>query len=155
MQQTPRWLVRIAPFGLLASVFFIADAVPSDGSAGALPQAIPYGLFAVCALLSALNGRRLSAIARTPALVGVGTFSYSLYLIHEPIVHLMHALLGQRQFTPAEQFLVYECGVLPLCVGLGYIFYRLVERPLVQRGRLVFKRARVPALVQPSPFEGN
>ena len=98
---------------------------------------------------------KFRAVARMPALVGVGAFSYSLYLIHEPIVHLAYAMFRQRQLTPPQQFLVYECGVLPLCVVLGYVFYRLVERPLVQCSRFVFKQPSVPALAQPSAIEGN
>jgi peptidoglycan/LPS O-acetylase OafA/YrhL len=128
--------------------------IPSDGSTGLIPAVIPWGFVAFFALLAALNDGRLSAIARTPALVGVGAFSYSLYLIHEPVVHLAYAMLRQRDLTTAQQFLVYECGLLPLCVGLGYVFYRLVERPLVQRSRLVF-RPQVATIAQPSPFEGT
>jgi peptidoglycan/LPS O-acetylase OafA/YrhL len=154
-QRTPRWLSRISPWGLLASVLLVAFTLPSDGGAGLLPPVIPWGFLAFFALVSALNAPRLSAVARTPALVRVGAFSYSLYLIHEPIVHLAYALFRQRLLTPGEQFLVYECGVLPFCVGLGYVFYRLVERPLVQRGRLLFKRAPVAALVPAAPFEAN
>jgi len=152
LQRTPRWLSRCAPWGLLASLLLVALTVPSDGSTGLLPPMIPRGLVAFFALLAALSDGRLSAVARAPALVGVGAFSYSLYLIHEPFVHLAYGMFRQRQLTPAQQFLVYECGVLPLCVGLGYVFYRLVERPLMQRSRLVF-RPQVPALVQPSPLE--
>jgi peptidoglycan/LPS O-acetylase OafA/YrhL len=154
-QDTPRWLLRWGPWGLLASVLLVAFTVPSDGRPGLLPPQIPWGVVAFFALLSALNDRRLSAVARTPALVGVGAFSYSLYLIHEPFVHLAYAMFRQRLLTPAEQFLVYECGVLPVCVGLGYVFYCLVERPLVQRSRLVFRPPPAAALVQSSPFEGN
>jgi peptidoglycan/LPS O-acetylase OafA/YrhL len=153
-QRTPRWLLRSAPWGLLSSVLLIAVAAPSDGSPGLVPRVIPYGLFAFFALTSALNSPRLSACARTPAFVGVGAFSYSLYLVHEPIVHLAYEMFKQLQLTPRTELLVYECGVLPVCVGLGYVFYRLVERPLVNRGRLVFKRPAVPALVPPSPSEG-
>ena len=155
-QSTPRWLVRCSPWGLLASVLLVAFTVRSDGGAGLLPAMIPWGFVAFFALLAVLTSRRLSAVARAPALVGVGVFSYSLYLIHEPVVHLAYALFRQRQLTPAEQFLVYECGVLPLCVALGYVFYRLVERPLVRRSRLVFKRAPVVAAIVPqSPLEGS
>jgi len=139
-QQTPRWLIRLSPWGILASVLLLAIAGPSDGRSGLVPRVIPCGLGAFFALLGALNNPRLSTLARQPALVGVGAFSYSLYLIHEPIVHLAYAMLSQLQLTPGQSFVVYEGGVLPFCVGVGYLFYRLVERPLLQRGRRVFKR---------------
>jgi peptidoglycan/LPS O-acetylase OafA/YrhL len=149
---TPSWLLRCGPWGLLASFLFVAIAVPSDGSVSALPPFVPSGLLAFFALLTALNSHRLSAIARMPALVGIGAFSYSLYLVHEPLVHLAYEMLKQKELTPAQQFLAYECVALPLCVGIGYAFYRLVEYPLVQRSRLAFKH-KVPALVQLPPIE--
>ena len=153
-QRTPRWLVRCSPWGLLAALLLVAVTVPSDGGPGPLPASIGWGFVVFFALLAALNDGLFSAVARTRVLVGVGAFSYSVYLIHEPIVHLAYALFRQRQLTPAQQFLLYECVILPLCVALGYAFYRLVEHPFVQRTRLVF-RPRPPALAQPSPFEGT
>ena len=152
-QSTPGWLVRYCRWGLLASVLLVAITVPSDGGTGFLPPMIPWGFVALFALLAALHDRQLSAVARMPALVAIGAFSYSLYLIHEPIVHLAYALFRQLPLTPAEQLVTYECALLPFCVGLGYVFYRLVERPLVDRARLVFKRQPAPALVQPSRVE--
>ncbi len=74
---TPRWLVRFSPWGLLGSLVLLGGAVPSDGKDALLPPMIPWGFVAFFALLAALNSKRASAIARTPALVGVGAFSYS------------------------------------------------------------------------------
>ena len=143
---TPRRLIRAAPWGLLASLLFVVATVPSDGSEGAMPMVIPWGLVAFFALISTLTNRRLSRFARTPAFVRIGVFSYSLYLTHEPIVHLAYALFEQHKPTPAVQFLVYECGLVPVCVGIGYVFYRIIERPFVQRGRVLFTRTPLPAL---------
>ncbi len=139
-QTTPHWLIRSAPWGLALSIALVAIAVPSDGSPGVLPPAISWGSVAFFMLLSVLNNDWLSSIARTRALVAVGAFSYSLYLIHEPIVHLAYGMLRQIGLTPAQQFAVYECVLLPICVVFGYAFYRLVELPTVQWGRAVFKR---------------
>lgn len=139
-QTTPRWLIRAAPWGLAFSVGLVAITVPSDGSPGVLPPAISWGSVAFFVLLSVLNDARWSSVARTNGLVAVGAFSYSLYLIHEPIVHVVYGMMRQITLTPAQQFAIYECAVLPICVVMGYAFYRLVELPAVRRGRAVFKR---------------
>jgi peptidoglycan/LPS O-acetylase OafA/YrhL len=152
-QRTPRWVSRFSPWGLLASILLVGFTVPSDGSPALFSPAIPWGFLVFFALVSALSDSILSNIARLPVLVKVGTFSYSLYLIHEPIVHLAYAMIGQHQLTPGEQFFIYECGVLPVCVGIGYLFYRLVEHPLLRRSHLVFKRPPARAVVDPSPLQ--
>jgi peptidoglycan/LPS O-acetylase OafA/YrhL len=134
-RRTPRRLVQVSPWGVLASVLMVVVMGPSQESPGLIPRVVSYGLLAFFSLLSALHSPRLSAIARLPALVTVGAFSYSLYLIHQPLVILTFALLDQRRLSPAQSFFVSECVVFPFCVGLGYAFYRLVERPLMRHAR--------------------
>lgn len=136
---TPRWLVKICPYGLLASIVLVAAVIPSDGSAGQFATIVPLWCVAFFILLSALHSRPLSRLFHSRALVGVGAFSYSLYLIHEPVVRVAYSMLRQLELRPSVQFLVYQGVLLPACVGLGYIFYRAVERPLLRRSRLVFK----------------
>jgi len=153
-RETPRWLVRAAPWGLAASVLLVAFGGPSDSGDGPVPRLVAYGMVAFFWLLSALNSPRFSSFARLPVFVRVGAFSYSLYLIHEPIVHLAFTLFGQLHLTPPQSFLVYECGVLPFCVGVGYLFFRLVERPLLRRAGRIFKRTPVSSL-RPSLLGGT
>jgi len=137
----------------VVAISVVLLAVPTDGRPGPIPPMIPWGFVSFFALVSVLHDRRLSALARTRPLVSLGVFSYSLYLIHEPIVHVAYALLSQRHFTAGQQLAVYEGALLPLCIGLGYVFYRLVERPLVRRSHLVFKRSASPAQARSSPLE--
>jgi peptidoglycan/LPS O-acetylase OafA/YrhL len=136
----------------LIGVILIGALIPTDFSAGVVPRIVPFGWFAFFALLLVLNDPFISKLARTPALVKVGSFSYSLYLIHEPFVHIAYALISRRQLSPAAQLLVYELIVMPLCVVLGYVFYLLVERPFVRRSRLVFKR--LPSLAKTANVRG-
>jgi peptidoglycan/LPS O-acetylase OafA/YrhL len=152
---TPGWLVHNSRWGLLAGGVFVAVVAPSASGSGLLPVALSWGIFAFFALLCALHDPLLSALARKRAVMSVGAFSYSLYLIHEPFVHLAYGLFGQLRLSPAAQFLVYECGVLPACVALGYLFYRCVERPLTARARFVFKPAPRPPLAEPAQLAPN
>lgn len=71
-------------------------------------------------------------------LAGVGLISYSVYLIHEPLVKELYTWFPGRQGWDA--FLTYSVGFTLLMVLAGYIFYRLVERPSIRWGRKLLQR---------------
>ncbi len=68
----------------------------------------------------------------SPYVVRLGTFSYSLYLVHFPLLSLLHLWIRPLNLPPVEQL-----GFL-LSVGTGvslilaYIFYILFERPFMR-----------------------
>lgn len=64
-------------------------------------------------------------------LLAVGKFSYSLYLVHWPIVTKLNALLLSRPLTPVAREVALWGAGLPLCLLAAYIFYLLCERPFV------------------------
>ena len=65
-------------------------------------------------------------------LVGIGAFSYSLYLIHQPIVGLLvEAMQWKRLHLSTGSIWGFSFAALPLVVGLGYLFYLLFERPFI------------------------
>jgi len=74
-----------------------------------------------------------SAIGSLPAirwLGPVGVWSYSLYLIHAPILSRLHNLA--IRYAPAESALyaVQWLVSLAIAIGAGWLFYRAVEAPL-------------------------
>jgi peptidoglycan/LPS O-acetylase OafA/YrhL len=72
-----------------------------------------------------------SRIARLLAVAG--TFSYSLYLLHVPILsRLMN--LNRRHFAPSEPAFAAGWSLsVVLAVAGGWLLWRAVERPLEQR----------------------
>ena len=93
------------------------------------------GLIAA-ALLVAL--RSLHARPRTPwnpvtwleteMLVTLGFFSYSLYLVHYPIVSALHVLMHGRGLTPQHELALILGAGVPLALALSYLFYLAFER---------------------------
>jgi peptidoglycan/LPS O-acetylase OafA/YrhL len=74
----------------------------------------------------------LARLFTSRPLARMGKFSYSLYLIHFPIIAVFyHALY--THVSPEATFLILLLGVAPLTVGLAYLFHCLVERPFVSR----------------------
>lgn len=101
----------------------------------------------------------LASIAPQPALTGVrallhrgalalgsiGTVSYSIYLWHEPFgrhsARILFKLMGMS-VQPAWGYAVLMVIYTATSIGLGYLFYRLIETPFLRyRDRLQNKDA--------------
>lgn len=63
-------------------------------------------------------------------LVWIGLWSYSLYLVHSPLLGLGNILVLKHApgLSIKERFLVEVVVVLPLALVASYVFHRLVER---------------------------
>lgn len=71
-----------------------------------------------------LNSPRAQVVLTRPWILWLGSRSFSLYLIHEPIVVSVALLLGED--PPLWQVLVLS---LPLSLAVSEIFFRIIERP--------------------------
>jgi peptidoglycan/LPS O-acetylase OafA/YrhL len=79
--------------------------------------------------------RRLVRLLDTPPLRGLGSFSYSLYLTHAPIViAVAYGLVLGRVPPGAPTFLVLTAILVPLTVGFARLFAAVFELPF-QRHR--------------------
>jgi peptidoglycan/LPS O-acetylase OafA/YrhL len=120
----PAWALACIAVGGLALVRF--------GSGNGLVHDLATSVAAFCVLLLAIDpGSAVSRFLSTPWLVRVGVFSYSLYLVHAPILALLWFALRPLQLSPDATF-----GILVLCapllVGLAYGFHLLFERPFMR-----------------------
>lgn len=76
------------------------------------------------------NSHRLNSALPTRVLAHVGDFSYSLYLVHWPIIAFMkNAWLGSDPLLPLEMRL----SALALSFSLAYLLYRVIEDPIRKR----------------------
>jgi len=65
--------------------------------------------------------------------VFLGKFSYSLYLVHAPILAWLHLHVRVRTYSETVACLwMFGLGV-PLCILASYLFYLLCERPFVSQ----------------------
>jgi peptidoglycan/LPS O-acetylase OafA/YrhL len=91
---------------------------------------------------SRLEQRRRSVIVRmleTRASTGLGQMSYSLYLIHYPILAVLYLALADRGIAPVAIFALLLTVGTAVILGVTYAFHRAFERP--------FMRAPGPARV--------
>ena len=102
------------------------------------------GTAAAC-LLAALSGAGTSATKRFlqhRTLVGTGHFSYSIYLVHAPILavgwlYVVHPLHWSRNAS----FVMMIVTVVPVAIAASYGFYLLIERPFMNRRAAVAARS--------------
>lgn len=96
-----------------------------------------WGAGAVTLLVMTIGSPRADRLLSIPPCVWLGRVSYSLYLIHVPLltaaIHLAHGWLPLP--------LTVAC-VIPLALACAGLMYRLVEQPSIQLGR------RLAALAQ-------
>ncbi|MBG0827852.1 acyltransferase [Planomonospora sp. ID67723] len=85
----------------------------------------------------ALRERRLPRF-----LVWLGLVSYSVYLLHHPMLRLAHAVLGDVRSMGTAAQLGLTAGFVALVLGLSWATYRYVELPMQNLGRRIVRRSR-------------
>lgn len=90
---------------------------------------------------------------RRPLLKGLtwlGAISYSVYLIHQPLIWIISAHRLHFPSTPQGYF---EAGLLrlPLLIFLGYLFHLLFERPFMPGRPRTERQAEIAAAISPAP----
>jgi peptidoglycan/LPS O-acetylase OafA/YrhL len=127
------WAVAVALAAALA-----AAQVVDVGRAFALFGYSAVGLLSACVLLLALVDERgpLAAVLRSAALQRAGGVAYGLYLLHQPVQGLAHALVlgaAPRLGTAAEA--AVTAGAFAASFALAELSWRVLERPLVALGQ--------------------
>lgn len=109
---------------LMTSSFWILQANPNiPDSVVSASRLLQVGGAALVVII-ALSWEKATYRLRGNVLQWLGSRSFSLYLIHDPIVSTTALVLGAPE-TPFVTLVI----ALPLSVGFAEIFFRLVERP--------------------------
>ena len=87
-----------------------------------------------------------------PAIVTLGAFSYSLYLVHYLILQKMHFILHKHQYSDYLQFTFLTLIGVPICLFASYLFFLAFERPFLntKKHETMAETARDAALL-PAP----
>ncbi len=91
------------------------------------------GCAAACLLVHCAGNPPLARWLGARPLVWLGRFSYSLYLVHAPIVAALFVLLQSWSLSPAlNQLLLLGLGI-PITLALAYAFFMVFERPFLNQ----------------------
>ncbi|BDI28761.1 hypothetical protein CCAX7_008120 [Capsulimonas corticalis] len=136
-QQWRQWRDKL-PWTALAMVFFGMIGFGSlifgwKRLVSVMPIAdLVTGLGACCLLIAASQARSgvVTRILSLRPLVAIGSFSYSLYLIHWPILELAQQhLIDPSHLSDTGKFLAYAIAIWPPIIGVSYLYYRCFELP--------------------------
>jgi peptidoglycan/LPS O-acetylase OafA/YrhL len=80
-------------------------------------------------------GRRLREALSASYLMRLGAFSYSLYLIHMPIMVVTSELVRETGLAPLARLGLQAVIVLPATVAIAYLFHLAFEKPFMSSGQ--------------------
>jgi peptidoglycan/LPS O-acetylase OafA/YrhL len=108
--------------GLAFAGFWFSDSTSFPGCNAAIPV-----VATALVIVGGANARRLpQRMLSVRPMVFIGTISYSLYLVHWPVLLIVQAAVGSRATLPLWATVLLAV----LCVPLAWFLYRFVETPL-------------------------
>ena len=108
-------------------------------------------LVAACLLIAgACEGNNIvKAVIGWKPLAFVGTFAYSIYLIHAPLIHMVWLFIARPLHrSDTTTFVLLVAVGVPLIVACSYGFYLVCERPFVSTKR---KDTLAPSTINGAP----
>lgn len=126
--RAPNWVLWVG-FVTFAGLTII-------GLGGAFGSTFACGIATFFVLLLALNEQGFVHRALSAHwLSKVGLFSYSIYLLHAPILHAMRYSLNHSGFNVETKFLIFMLVVMPAMLACSYGFFLVFERPFIGKTR--------------------
>lgn len=128
-----RWVPRrYLLAGGIAATFIVMAAIEARWhSASYFAKYVLDGILFSCLLLLGHYSPRVNAMLSWRPLAVLGIASYSIYLVHQPVVELVEL------YAPLPAALRHSLLLMPVAIacgiGVGFVFHRVVERPCTDR----------------------
>jgi len=82
----------------------------------------------------------------------IGTFAYSIYLIHAPLLEVFFRyVINPMHLSPVVGMLIVYFILLPVVVGISYLFFLVAEKPFIKK--IVLKPVSKPVKEQQLAIE--
>jgi peptidoglycan/LPS O-acetylase OafA/YrhL len=140
------------------SLLFFVAAIASTAAWGKF-NVLADPLFGAAFFLTLLTAAAGAHVGRSPfarvlcwkPLCGLGLISYSLYLLHSPIIRWMIELARPFVSEPVQLFLLTIIIGAPLIVGLSFVFFLVFEKPFLNAPKKQNRPPAARAQLQPVP----
>ena len=129
-----KWVVPAARILCGVMLSFAAYWIWHHGAADPWQQDVLLGIAGACLMLIASlrpEGVLRRGAERRP-LTFVGAFSYSLYLIHDPLQALLSAIFSRMHLTPVAVFGLLTTIGSAVILSISYWFFRWFEFPFMK-----------------------
>ena len=135
-----RWIAAGATVIALVAMIPYCDQITPDGAIW--PMDVALGVAIAAFFVAAARDERLvpARLLSLPFFVVLGSFSYSLYLVHGPLVRVTGAALARVHAGTLVSVAAYA-ALVPVVLAVAYAVYRVAERPFFS----AFARATVDA----------
>jgi peptidoglycan/LPS O-acetylase OafA/YrhL len=148
-------LTLVATVIAVALISQFKDGVTPDGALW--PMDLALGTAVALFFVASEHDARfpVTRFLASPPVLLIGTFSYSLYLIHAPLVDLTGALLHRMHAGTLASIVVWA-ALVPLVLLAAYGFYRVFERPFMSSGLRAVRDVETgeASATAPAAFEG-
>jgi len=110
------------------------------------------GIASLFFLMACTNVRMINRFFSWKPLVFLGTFSYSIYLLHAPLLQVLYKLIVPLRLSQyASSVLITTIGSL-LCIAISYPFFIVCEKPFLNLGKKrTIKQTEINAVIDPAP----
>lgn len=140
---TRPWIARIVGFGALGGTI---GAAVQDAPLYVQDPFVGVAVACLCYVLTTTSQGPIVNVLSWPPLVMLGTFSYSLYLMHHPVQQIV--FVNRPAWVQGElgNFVYLLLVGLPIILAGTYLFHLAFERPFLPK-RSVTKLDLMPSLV--------
>jgi len=130
-----RQLISQTQLGVIAGALWCLAFFPPIMGAPLRPSVNTWGPLYFFLILAAIKHPVFTKILGSAPLAKLGVFSYSIYLLQEPIIRASNRFLHRPEHG-IWQHLFTNFFVMPLlCILAGWAFYYVGERPFLKRSR--------------------
>jgi peptidoglycan/LPS O-acetylase OafA/YrhL len=143
------WLRRRAPWGVFSALCFalIVFLVGTGRSetwplplVDSIVSLFAFFLINACTQVTTSPERRSSLLVRvlgSRALVYLGGFSYSLYLVQHPVLRLAEKVVAKLTKSVDANIQIHLLAVVPVTIAVAWLFAEFFERPFTTGGLIL------------------